>query len=159
MKKNILSIVIPFAILFLWTSGCKTTGYIVRVETAAITYDAFAHVESLLSRRGYNMVVKEKKRYEGAADNDLTTVFEKKYDAPEPWRHTIFVAFFYEKNISDNRALHLRVDVYNHYVGIVVPEIKMEIESVGDLIFRAIANQVGESNVRIERIEWGPPLP
>jgi hypothetical protein len=145
------------ALLLSATSGCKTTGYTYRVETPTVTFGTIEKIESLVIEKGYVLTAKEKLRYEGAPDNDVTTIFQKRFDHPEWWRYIVFVTEFYVKDTERLPPRQVRIDVYNHNVGLVVPEIKAEIDSLGELISKAVVEEVGAPNVRIQRLEWGPP--
>lgn len=141
----------------LMLGGCKTTGYTFRVETATVTYGTIAQIETLLSKNGYSLLVKERPRYKGAATNDLITVFQKEFEYPERWRHLVFVALFYVRDAKDGNPQQIRVDVYNDNVALLVPEIQAEIDSIGNSIYQMISSEVGKTKVQIKHLEWGPP--
>lgn len=150
-----------FVFVSFWISGCKTTGYVVRVEADFINSSIIPEIDTMLLKKGYELKFKERKRCEGASPNDVNTLFIKKFgdsDKKDWVRYLLYVDLFYVKDVSNNIAHHLDVHIYNHHVALLVPEIKTEIDNIGDLLYEDIASKVGKEKVKIERKEWGPPV-
>ena len=62
----------------------------------------------------------------------------------------------YVKN-SSPVVNHVEIRVENMYAGLIIPEIKTEIDSIGTLLYQELINKIGRENVRLERKEVSPP--
>ena len=86
---------------------------------------------------------------------DVYTLLKK--DITNKQHEDILVMISFTKDESSNNANNFKVAIYNHFVGSIVPEIKNEIDELGDLVFKHLSNTLGADNVIISRKEWGPP--
>ncbi|MDN3512683.1 MAG: hypothetical protein NG784_15445 [Candidatus Jettenia sp.] len=148
-------------------AGCKTTGYKKIIETASISYSDLLQIETILMDKGFQIVAyktekgdmaewKEKNVEHPRYPNEVYTFLLKKLSDEAYWFVDVYV--YYVKDIQNNTANHVQIDVGNIYKGLIVPEIKAEIDSIGDLLYQDLANKVGKEKVTIERREWGPPV-
>jgi hypothetical protein len=78
-------------------------------------------------------------------------LFEKKL-TDEPY-NTVYVFIYYVKDVPNNIADNLRIDVNNVYKGMTKPELKNEIDKIGDLVYQELIDKIGKENVAIGRKE------
>ncbi|UJS17973.1 MAG: hypothetical protein L3J17_02655 [Candidatus Jettenia sp.] len=173
--KHIDKILILISLIFC-IAGCKTTGYTLRIKTEVLGYSEIDQMEAILENNGYDMesrggnrstnpnevIIFFEKKFSrekvvnGIDPKDLKKYFEKIYNEERYW--WVDVNLSYVKDISGDIVQHLRVDVYNQFIGGISPDLKAEINSIGDLLYQDLANKVGKEKVTIERREWGPPV-
>lgn len=162
-------IIILFILLsfFVGIAGCKTTGYKRIIETASINYSNLLQIETMLIAKGFQIVTyktekgdvaewKERSVGHPRYPNEVYTFLLKKLSDEAYWFVDVYV--YYVKDIQNNAAHHVRIDVGNIYKGLIVPEIRAEVDKIGDLLYEDIASKVGKEKVTIERREWGPPV-
>ncbi len=176
MRRMIISLIIVG--VFLGTAGCTTTGYTVRIETDTLEYSASSRIVAMLTSKGYSVGYRERVRYKGADLNDVSTFlekrfsrervihgvnpnnmkayFEKRYNDERYW--WVGITLLYVRDTSHNVVRHVSVDIYNYFIGGISPEMRTEIDQIGDLLYEDLTSTVGRDNVRIERKEWGPPV-
>ena len=76
----------------------------------------------------------------------------KKKVSDKPY-HLVDVYLNYVKDVSNDIAHDLRIDVSNVYKGMTITELKDEIDKIGDLIYLELVDKIGKENVVIERKE------
>jgi len=59
----------------------------------------------------------------------------------------------YVKDVPNDIAHNLRIDVSNVYKGMTITELKDEIDKIGDLVYQGLVDKIGKENVVIERKE------
>lgn len=142
------SILIILVILVL---GCEKTGYIVTINTNHIKYSDLQQIGRMLEERGFKITVWERKKDMPKHLDEVYTLFEKKLDS-EPY-YFVDVYFVYAKDIPNNIARNLSIDVHNIYKGMSIAELKEEIDKIGDFVYQELVDKVGKENVLIERKE------
>jgi hypothetical protein len=144
----IWSILIISVILVL---GCEKTGYIVIINTNHIKYNDLQQIGRMLEERGFKVVVWEKKKDMSKEPDKVYSVFEKQLSS-KPY-YFVDVYFDYIKDVTNNIACNLRIDVHNIYKGMTVTKLKDEIDKIGDLVYQEVVDKVEKENVMIERKE------
>lgn len=155
MKKliRIIAVVILFACLI----GCDKTGYRVTIEIDEIRYSDLLEVETLLTEKGFKTQWRERKVDVPKFPNEIYSFFEKKLN-DKPYFFVAVLITFVKEGISDSIGKHLSISIENWYKGKIIPEIKSEIDNLGDQIYQELVSKVGKENVRIERKEVSPPV-
>ena len=162
--------------LFVCMAGCRTTGYTVRITTDTLEYNEVLRLEAMLANKEYNVRWREKidnsadpevmtllkkefsreKVIQGVDPKDVKVYFERRYNEERYW--WVAINLSYVKDVSNNKIRNVRVDIYNQFIGGISPEIKTEIDNIGDLIYQDLAIKIGKEKVTIEHREWGPPV-
>lgn len=114
-------------------------------------YDDLQQIGKILKDKDYQTIVWERKKDMPRYPGELYTLFEKKL-SDKPY-YLVDIYLIYVKDVPNNIAHNLRIDVSNVYKGITITELKDEIDKIGDLIYQEVVNKVGERNVVIERKE------
>lgn len=149
-------IIIVLLILFM-AAGCKTTGYQVKVDVKSpISHDTVSKAESSVVGSGYWMKEREKVVYGVNNPNRVSTLFEKKRSKKD--HDDILVMFIYTKDTQTNTVQDFSALIYNHFLGDVVPDIKSEIDDLGNVLYKEFSSTFGTAMVTIDRKQWGPPF-
>lgn len=138
-------------ILLVLVVGCEKTGYMVIVSTNHIKYDDLQQIGRILEDKDYKTVVWERKKDMPKYPGELYTLFEKRLSSKPYYLVDIYLS--YVRNIPNNIAHNLRIDVSNVYKGMTITELKNEIDKIGDLVYQEVVDKVGKENVIIERKE------
>jgi hypothetical protein len=138
-------------ILFVLIFGCERAGYIVTIDTNYIKYSDIQQIARMLNEKGFKTVDWEGKKYMPKYSDKVYILFEKKLGS-EPYC-LVDVYFDYVKDIPNDIAHNLRIDVLNIYRGMTTTELKDEIDKIGDLVYRELVDKVGKENVVMERKE------
>lgn len=155
MRKVACPLFLALVVIF-YLAGCRTTGYDVKLESdMLISYSAVGRIESLLANKGFRVMYREKERYGADNPRDVSTFLIKHMGTDE--HSNILIVLFYMKDETSENAHHFRIAIYNHFVGLKDPEIKDEIDALGDLIYRELSQVLREQNLKLNRKEWGPP--
>lgn len=154
MKRTIICYFL--IVLATFVSGCAKTGYMIIMETNQIRYDDLKRIEARLLDKGFKIGWEERtvqvNRYPGEIYTFLTKLLsDKRY-------YSVEVYLFYVKEPKNNLALYPKIDIANIYKGMVIPEVKNEINYIGNLIYQELVDRVGKGNVKIERKEVKPPV-
>jgi len=149
MKKTFIWFICIILVVFM--VGCEKTGYIVTICTNRFKYDDLQQIGKILKDKDYQTIVWERKKDMPRYPGELYTLFEKKL-SDKPY-YLVDIYLIYVKDVPNNIAHNLRIDVSNVYKGITITELKDEIDKIGDLIYQEVVNKVGERNVVIERKE------
>ena len=149
MKKTFIWFI--WIILVCSITGCEKTGYIVIISANRIKYDDLQQMGRMLEGKGFKTVVWETKKDMPKYPDEVYTRFEKKLSD----KHFYFVDvyLYYTKDVSNNIARNLRVDVHNIYKGMTITELKDEIDKIGDLVYQELIDKLGKESVVIERKE------
>ena len=138
-------------ILVILMLGCEKTGYMIIISTNHFKYRDLQQIGRILEDKGFKIGVWERKRDKPEYPDEVYTLFEKKV-SDKPY-HLVDVYLNYVKDISNDIAHDLRIDVSNVYKGITITELKDEIDKIGDLIYLELVDKIGKENVVIERKE------
>lgn len=152
---------IPIIALLCLSSGCQSQffrgekkGYRITLKTMGIGLDQIAHLESVLTDRGYGAPrqrsLPEKNRPDRVIDDMLLRMSSNPH-------YVVYIAITYDKELASRKALNLTVSINNDIEGAVIPEIKGEIDTVGDLIYEFLSSEAGKENVKQERFLTYPP--
>jgi len=131
--------------------GCERTGYIIIIKTENIKYDDLQQIGRMLKGKGFKTVVWERKNDTEKYPNEVYSLFEKKVSGK--YYYFVDINLSYIKDVPNNVARNLRVDVHNIYKGETVAELKNEIETIGNLVYQELVDKVGKENVLMERKE------
>ena len=147
------SIYLCFILIILagFVVGCERTGYIIIIKTENIKNDDLQQIVRILKDKGFKTVVSERKNDVQKYPNEVYSLFEKKVSGK--YYHFVDVNLNYIKDVPNNVARNLRIDVHNIYKGETVTELKNEIETIGNLVYQEVVDKVGKENVLIERKE------
>jgi len=147
------SIFISFILIILVgiSVGCERRGYIITIKTNEIKYDDLQQIGIMLKDRDFKTLMWERKKDMEKYPNEVFTLFEKKVNG----KHYYFVDVYLEyiKEVPNNIAVNLRLDIHNVYKGGTITELKDEIDKIGDMVYQELIDKVGEKNVEIERKE------
>lgn len=138
-------------ILFVCMIGCEKTGYIVFINSNNIKYNDLQQIVRMLKDKGFEIVVWERKKDMPKYPDEVYTLFEKKLSS-RPY-YFVDVYFDYVKDIPNNIARNLRIEIHNVYKGTTIIELKEEIDKIGNLVYQELVDKVGKGNVVIERKE------
>jgi len=129
--------------------GCEKIGYIVIIKTNRIKYDDLQQIGRTLKDKGFNTVFWERINDKSAHPDEVYTLVEKKLN-DKPY-YFVDVHLIYVKDLPNNIVYNLRIDINNVYKGMTVTELKDEIDKIGDLLYRELADKAGKENVVVER--------
>jgi hypothetical protein len=142
--------------LFVFVSGCAREGYFVTLNTNQIGYGDLKQIESKLLDEGYKVEWEERAVKNYRYPGEVYTLLHKLLkDKPFYW---VDIYLLYVRESKDNLAFYPRIDIGNIYQGLIIPDVKIEIDRLGDSIYREIADKVGEEKVKIERRAVVPPV-
>ena len=149
MNRIFLGIFIFFIMFCL--AGCKTTGYTVTVATDKIDYSQISGIRKVLESENFKIGFKEKEML----DSRVQTCFDKKLHEEAYW--FIDACIRYAKDDEKKIAQQFEIVFSNIYIGLITPEIKSQIDDLGNEFRDYLGKIVGKENVTIESREWGPP--
>lgn len=151
MNKTVIWFLLIITTAFM--GGCEKSGYSIIINTNHIKYDDLQQIGKILKGKGFETMVQERKIDIPKYPDEVYILFEKKLD-DKPFN---FVGIYinYVKDISNNVALNLRIDVHNAYKGMTNMELKGEIDKIGDLVYQELVGKVGKEKVMIECKEIG----
>lgn len=135
-------------------SACEKTGYVIELTTNHISYSDVQQFETVLTAKDFKLGWRERTvetRYPG----EVYTVFGK--ELSDKAYSFVEVYLYYVKDAANDRANHLLIRIVNRHAGLIIPEVKAEIDRMGDLIYQELSGVVGKENVKIERKEVSPP--
>ncbi|MDA8160022.1 MAG: hypothetical protein M0T76_04790 [Desulfobacteraceae bacterium] len=163
MRKVIVFIIVTLFCCCI--TGCEKTGYRIKIDIKSLEYSDILQLETMLKKenfqlgsyrdeKGVSNIWRERKvgfpKYPGEVYTYLSRKLgEQKYAFVQ-------VYFHYVKN-SAPVVTHVEIRVENMYAGLIIPEIKTDIEKIGSLIYQELTSKVGVNNVEIERKEVSPP--
>ena len=154
MKKIVFSLF--FFVLFIFVFGCAREGYIVRMETNQARYGDLKQIESKLSDQGYKVQWEERPvenyRYPGEV---YTLLHKLLQDKPFYW---VDIYLLYVKEEKTDLALYPRIDIGNIYRGLIIPEVKIEIDRLGDSVYQDLSDKAGKQKVKMDRRAVVPPV-
>lgn len=152
------NIIVWFVLIVLigFMSGCVMIGYAVIVNTKQVRYDDLQHIRKRLEEEGYKTVIWERKKDMPKYVDEVHSLFEKKLGSKR--YYVVSVHLSYVKDKPRNIVHNLEVDVRNIREGMLVGQLKEEIDRTGDLMYQELVDKVGEENVVIKRIEIHHPL-
>lgn len=152
-------------VVFLSTTACKKTGYSLTLTTELMAYSNIEHIERLLQNREYRFgnyrsekgalaVWKERAvqvpRYRG----EVYSLLDRRIDArPDS---LVQVYLLYVKDSAGDAAAHCRIIIENPFTGLIRPEVKSEIDNLGDSVYQELEAK-GVQGLKIERKEVSPP--
>lgn len=157
MKSTVLGVLGVFlAMSFFATSGCdlwmlgsEKTGYRIKIETDQLKYGDLKRIEELLAAKGYKVRFRERIKTQSHPD-EVYSSFKKTFIAKGN-EEVVDIYLHYVKDESNNLCRHLWVDVKDWVRGGIVPELKAEIDDVGNLIYQEIVTKVGKEQVAVKR--------
>ena len=116
MKKIFIQPVL--IILVVLIAGCEKTGYMVTISTDRIRYYDLQQIEGMLEDKNFRKVVWEKKKDIPEYPGEVYTVFKKNL-TDKPF-HIVHVWLSYVKDVPNDIAHNLRIDVSNVYKGMTI---------------------------------------
>jgi hypothetical protein len=151
MKKTATCFLLIIATFFM--TGCEKSGYIIIItmNSKHIRYDDLQQIGRMLEEKGFRALVWEGKEDKEKYPNEVYTLFEKRL--ADKHFYTIDVNLHYIKDVPNNIAYNLGIQVHNVYKGMAIKDLRDEINRIGDLVYLELAAKVGKENVIIERKE------
>lgn len=131
--------------------GCERTGYIITIKTNRVKYDDLQQIGRMLKDKDFKILMWERKKDIQEYPNEFYTLFEKKVSGEHYYLVDVYLDYI--KDVPNNIALNLRIDIHNIFKGGTVMELKDEIDKIGDLVYQELVDKVGKENVVIERKE------
>jgi hypothetical protein len=133
----------------LWILGSEKTGYKINIETDQLRYSDLKHIEDLLVARSYKVIFKEKQKNRTHPD-EVYSLFTKTFIVKKN-EEAVDVYLHFVKDESNNFSRHVLIGMRNWVRGGVVPQLKTEIDDIGDLIYQEIVNKIGKEHVTVKR--------
>ena len=156
----------PFTVLLLFCLfGCHKTGYRITITTVHLRYSVIQQLESALNKKNFQVASYLNEKGDMAAWRERKVGFPKHPDEVYTYllktmgdeRYALVQVFLnYVKN-ADDTVNNLELRVENMYTGFIMLDVKAEIDSIGNLCYQALVDEVGKENVMIERKEVSPP--
>jgi hypothetical protein len=143
-------------VLFVLAFGCAREGYFVTLNTNQIGYGDIKQIESKLLVDGYKVEWEERAVKNYRYPGEVYTLLHKLLkDKPFYW---VDIYLLYVKEEKNDLALYPRIDIGNIYQGLIISDVKIEIDRLGNSVYRELADKVGEKKVKIERRTVVPPV-
>ena len=136
----------------LYIAGNEKKGYRVEIKTEHISNDDLSQIEEILVDEGYVIVFSERSISEGYGvpryPGEVYSHFRKTLKENS---YPVDVYISYVKDTSNNVVRSPWIMMENWFQGGIVPEVRNEIDRVGDLIYHELTERLDKERVSLVR--------
>lgn len=145
------------AVFFLSLNGCvfpvmwSNPGFMIDIDVEKIKKEQILTLESLLINQDYNLFSARRKDKRCVQYSKIITT-DKQTEHP-----VVDVLLCYDENKELDKIAKFGVLIINAWEG-QRPEIKNEINRIGNIMYDELTTMVGKDNISIKRKTTGPPF-